>query len=327
MENSDLFKKKNNIESYKGEKMNWKLWTGIGAVMIFLVAGIGITYSHGNKVLEKNSFGIVSATEYWSGEEGQIVARFVDYKGDPMSVINCTANILYPDNSPFITGQLMSSSAIAGDFYTTFTVPATEGIYDYGVTCYYPQGARTKSITSTKTFHVSPALNFLTVINSTQAEILSDIADMQIDVDNIYSDTQYVRSNMVLDSAFQSNMTQINTKLDDIQGDVTTLMTYCDDVVTNASSLCQMVYQMNAQIGTLDMAGLNSQLAEINATTHSTYDYMTVTLAGNINTLLSDTGIIKETTTQINSTVNSVKNDTQTILENQQNEVHLNVIS
>lgn len=307
--------------------MNWKIWTGIGAVMVFLIAGLGVGYSHGNKVLEKNSFGIVSATEYWTGEEGMIVARFVDYKGDPMSVINCTADILYPDNSPFITGQLMSSSAIAGDFYTTFTVPATEGVYDYGVTCYYAQGALTKSITSTKTFHVSPALNYIKVINSTQAEILSDVADMQIDVDNVYLDTQYVRSNMVLASAFDSNMTQMNTKLDDVQGDVTTLMTYCDDVVTNASTLCQLVYQMNAQVGAIDLSGITTSLAEVNATTHSTYDYLTVTLAGNINTLLADTGILKETTTQINSTVNAVRNDTQTIIANQENQVSLNIIS
>lgn len=309
--------------------MNWKIWTGIGAVMVFLIAGLGVGYSHGNKVLDKNSFGIVSATEYWTGEEGQIVARFVDYKGDPMSVINCTADILYPDNSPFITGQLMSSSAIAGDFYTTFIIPSTEGIYDYGVTCFYAQGALTKSITATKTFHVSPALNFLTVINSTQAEILSDIANMQVDVDNVYIDTQYVRNNMVLASAFDSNMTQINTKLDNVQGDVTTLLTYCDDTVTNASTLCQFVYQIDAQLGSFssEFTTIKNQIAEVNATTHSTYDYMTGTLAGNINTLLADTGIIKETTTQINSTVNAVRNDTQTIIANQESQVSLNIIS
>jgi hypothetical protein len=124
-------------------------------------------------------------------------------------------------------------------------------------------------------------------------------------------------------------MTQINTKLDDVQGDVTTLLTYCDDVVTNASTLCQFVYQIDAQLGSFssEFTAIHNEIAEVNATTHSTYDYMTGTLAGNINTLLQDTGILKETTTQINSTVNAVRNDTQTIIANQENQVNLNIIS
>ena len=107
----------------------------IGVISLLSVMAM---YVDGTDFVGENTFYIVSNTEYWSGETGQVISRFVNFKGDPIAVTNCTTDILNPDGSTFfVTDELMTSSGVTGDYYYQFTVPDTEGIYDYSVTCRY----------------------------------------------------------------------------------------------------------------------------------------------------------------------------------------------
>jgi len=310
----------------------------IAGLLLLAIATAGAMYIDGQSIAKKDVFYIVSNTEYWSGETGQVVARFVNFKGDPITVNNCTADILYPNQTYFVQAALMSDSAIAGDHYYAFTVPATEGVYDYKVVCNY--GTPNKQKTASKTFHVNPALNKIKIldnINNTVVDIQGRVINLNTTLTSVYDDTQYLRTNFLTKTEFQNNMTVVNQKLDDIDTNLSILMQYCSNPQTNTSDLCALVHEINNRIidlNTTISTEVTNYLAEINATTHSTYDYLTGTLTTTINNIL---GITTETNTivkQINNTVNTIDTRTQTILsntsqilENQQNADNLRIIS
>src|SRR3990172_6402934 len=76
---------------------------------------------------------IISSTTYVPYENGQVIARFLDYKFDPIST-NCTATVLYPNKTIFINQQ-MAFVSILDNFYANFIVPEIYGVYEYSVTC------------------------------------------------------------------------------------------------------------------------------------------------------------------------------------------------
>ena len=303
--------------------METKTIIGISILSVFVIAMTSATamYYDGEEVASQNTFYIVSNTEYWSGETGQVIARFVDFQGLPISVDNCTTDILTPDGSTFfVQDELMTASGITGDHYYQFTVPATEGVYDYSVTCRYSPN---KEATSSKTFHVSPALNkikALDELNVTLQGIEADLEGINTTINNVYTDTQDIRANMVTDTNFQDNMTAIFTELTAIEGKVDEVQAFCDNTETNSSSLCQLIHGINNQV--VDTQNymettIKLELDEINATTHNTYDLLSGTINTNINTILTNLGILTTTVNQINTTVNNIQTDVTTVLTNQ----------
>lgn len=286
---------------------------------------------------------MVSHTEYWSGETGMIAVRLVDSQGNPISVTNCTASILDPSNNYIIDTALMSSSTFPGNFYYNFTVPATEGVYQYSSTCNW---APNKQQTASSSFHVSPALNLEKVINTsinTNNALLVNLTSQTL---NIYNDTQYIRSNMLTEATFNTSITNTNAQFTTLQNNVSQLMQYCSNPQTSTSTLCAYLQNINTTIaGTITNTAL---LEEINLTTHNTYNYMTTTLfnkvndvfnlANDINNTITQTqntvNNINTTTTQTQNTINNVNttttninNDTQAILDQLNNQVTMTVSS
>jgi hypothetical protein len=143
---------------------------------------------------------MVSHTEYRFAENGQIIARLVDYQGAPVSVLNCSATILYPDKTVFADNELMSSSVnISGDHFYGFTTPeGPEGVYEYQATCYYLQGMQTKSQSVTNSFHLSSAFNQvlgnLSGITSGFSVVSSELQVVNTTVNNIYDAMLVVNS-------------------------------------------------------------------------------------------------------------------------------------
>ncbi len=114
------------------------IMTSVIATIFIIMATVTAMYQDGKTIAEEENFYIVSNTEYWSGETGQVIARFVNFLGNPITVNNCTTDILYPNSTTyFVQDALMTSSMISGDHYYQFTVPDEEGVYDYKVKCIY----------------------------------------------------------------------------------------------------------------------------------------------------------------------------------------------
>lgn len=325
----------------------------IGLVCLFLALGGVVSYDHGNAVLGDNQMFMISHSEYWTGEQGKIVGRLLDFQGNPITVTNCTVDIYNPSMGLFVSNGVTDNSQqlVSGTHFYDFTVPATEGVYEYIMTCNY---APNKQMSVANSFHVSPALNTIktmnmsfaqfvaqelshynslqaniSVINSDLLVIKTDLTDIKLNLTDIYTDTQYIRSNMLTSTVFQSNITQVLNNQNTIIGqgqsilnNLTAIENFCGDATTSGSQLCLWVDQIQSQVGSMNttVASYTGILNEINQTTHSTYDYMTGTLASNINSIISALGRVETNTVQINATVNTIK-------ENQEAQVIMEVTS
>jgi len=322
-------------------------------ISIFIATVFIYSYEHGNNVIGEDIFYMVSHSEYWSGEEGQIIARLYNWQGDPIDVDNCTVDIYYPDKTSFISGGLTDDSLelTTATHYYNFTVPDVEGVYLYMVTCNYPPN-KVRSISST--FHVSPALNEIKVVNQSIVDLTAqelshfntvqlnfsfvngelvfikdDLTTIKVNLTDIHDDTNYIRDNMLTETLFTSNITTvlnnqniIITKEGDILNNITVIQQFCDSAETSGSSLCLWVDEIRNKVNdiNLTMFNYNSYLIDINQTTYSTYDYMTGTLATNINNIFETTQRIETNTIQINNTVNTIK-------QNQEDMVYMEVTS
>lgn len=332
------------------------------ALGVFVLLGLGgaISYTNGNAVSSEDIMYMVSHSEYWSGEEGQIIARLYDWQGSPITVDNCTVDIWYPDKTSFISGALTDDSlqATTGTHFYNFTTPDVEGVYQYMVTCSYPN-QKVRSVANS--FHLSPALNFIrnvndsitaltaqelehfntmqdnfSFINGELVVIQDDLTIVKANLTDIHDDTNYIRENMLTETLFLTNISTVINNQDtiigqgnDILNNLTAIEQFCDTATTSGSSLCLWVDEIRSKVGDINSTvnDYSSILSEINSTTHSTYDYMTGTLATNINNIATDVttilGVVNrvETNTQqINSTVNTIE-------QNQEDVVYMEVTS
>jgi hypothetical protein len=303
---------------------------------------------------------MVSHSEYWTGESAQVIARLYDWQGSPITVTNCTVDIFYPNKSPFVSGALTTDTlqTTTGTHYYLFTVPSTEGIYQYMVTCNYPN-QKTRSVAST--FHVSPALNMQKVINMTLVDLSNQeqthfnigqvnfsninlgITVIQskediiiLNLTDIDAETDYIRANMLTSISFDANFSQIInneqtiiTQGGNILNNISALENFCGDAVTSGSQLCLWVNSINNKVTDVNatVKQYTAILAEINTTTHSTYDYMTGTLATNINNIFGIVQSTQATAIQINTTVTDIQSTVNAVKTNQEDQVYMEVTS
>jgi hypothetical protein len=85
--------------------------------------------------------------------------------------------------------------------------------------------------------------------------------------------------------------------------------------------------QVLAAIGGITIPDYSAILNQINATTVSTYDYITGTMASNINDALTALGVINATVNRIEQKTDVINATTQQILQNQEDEVFINTYS
>ena len=140
------------------DKLKVLLLFGVVFSVVLSVFGVPYVYDmYKAKVISidigDDVFYIVSSTEYIYGADGQIVVRFVTSRDVPVMVDNCTVDIVFPNQTYYIQGGLLVPGLVSGDHYYDFTVPDTEGVYDYSATCIWGDNSRSSS----KTFHVSPS--------------------------------------------------------------------------------------------------------------------------------------------------------------------------
>jgi hypothetical protein len=239
------------MDSMTDTKKKIKYPTLIVALLAFsfLFGGAAaiVAYATGNEVVDGASMMMISHTEYRYSEPGQIIARLVDFQGNPVTVNNCTTDILYPDKSFFVQAALMSPSTnITGDHYYGFTTPAgPEGVYEYQATCTYAAGAKTASVTNS--FHLSGAFN--SVFNNL-TQIQSDLAAVNSSLSIAINDsTNTILTELAnVNGSLYNEMNNINTSLtqyinqtfNDLNasfgGDIENVLTEIDNLQTNINN-------------------------------------------------------------------------------------------
>lgn len=118
-------------------------------------------------------------TEYESGEQGKLAIVLIrtNIFGIPSAVTGatCRATCLYPNGSYFFVNQTAAEQNVSGVYDYDFTVPETEGVYVAGIFC----NKSSVNYFATGSFHVNPALNRITSVQSTVNSILSGVNNIR----------------------------------------------------------------------------------------------------------------------------------------------------
>ena len=208
---------------------------------------------------------MVSHSEYWSGEEGQIITRLLNYQGQAI-VATCEVNILYPNKTYFAVNQSMTFSV--DSYYYSFTTPDTEGVYEYKATCTYAGGSKTRSVMNS--FHLSPALNFIQISYDNLSQQIADLSNLSsvnfqnttFNLEQIQEDTDYIRENLLTNASILEYQTDVLSKLDNISA-------FCNTSYMSSSALCLWVSETKERLIGMN-ASVDSYLYVINGTTDTT---------------------------------------------------------
>jgi len=143
------------------------------------------------------AIGMVSGTEYISGEEGQIIIR-LDY--DSFDDINCFVSILFPNKRFFVEREKMLKSAISGNYYFSFETPKDVGIYEEYIFC----SDGLDSIDTSSSFHVSTGLNMIAEVLNKQKILLEEVDNLNENMSDLREDVnqKISESENILNSKF-----------------------------------------------------------------------------------------------------------------------------
>lgn len=299
----------------------------LGVVFAFMSGAF--MYATGGQVVQNAYMSMVSHTEYRYAEAGQIIARIVDFKGDPVSVNSCNATILYPNKTTFVNMAGMTATGIGGDFYYNFTTPSgPEGVYEYQATCFYNPS---KNASVTNSFHLSSALSTiqgnisliqgnLTLIsqqiNATNASLSGQISALSASMGGNFS-------------VVQSNFSQVLAAIAAINASTVNFTPVLDGLNNLNTSLAgnfSVIINNQVQINTT-ANNIYSLLQVVNTTTTNTYAYVTGTLTLKIDDALTQLGIINATVNRIETNTVAINDTVNAIRTNQENAVVMSISS
>jgi len=136
---------------------------------------------------------MVSGTEYISGEYGQVIVRLSDIHGNPKKDVNCSATILYPDKTYFLTDLNLIASSTEGNYYAEFMTPSDTGIYEETIKCTILTKDGETNMTVSSSFHVSIALNYVKEMLDKEAAHYLEITRR---LNNLSSDISYLNESV-----------------------------------------------------------------------------------------------------------------------------------
>lgn len=187
---------------------------------------------------------IVSSTQYIPFENAQIIARFLDFEYIEINT-TCYAYVLYPDKSTFINQQMTASTPL-GNYYITFVVPDTIGIYEYSVMC----GVNGKNISGSKAFSVTSIANAIINFTNQSTILITDLINNQTIWIN---DSQNEQNNLI------TNLSDRNFNISqEIYNYVTTDLT--NITINIEENITELI---NTQIGTETNESVKSLLIQI----------------------------------------------------------------
>jgi UDP-N-acetylglucosamine transferase subunit ALG13 len=167
----------------------------------------------------------------------------------------------------------------------------------------------------------------LTNVNSSVSNLVKTLNDdiksylvqylpvIKTNTDNIYSDTQW----LVTNAMNKDDRDAMAARFNSLDENVTLIEGFCKNTQTNSSALCQEVYNLKTTLNTVRLEQ-TTYYQDLDNTVTNTWDLLSGDIATNINSLMSNVGIIKGQTTQINQTLEQIRED-------QTSQVSIHVIS
>lgn len=196
-------------------------------IVIFLLIGLSIfLIIHFRNASLEPQIKMVSGTEYISGEEGQVIVRLEDFRGNPILDADCIVSLLFPDKSFFLTDVSMNLSTIPGNYFHTFVTPQTPGIYEKHIICTVTRDDDEFILTTSYSFHVSPGLNLIVEMSKSQREQYNELLERLNNLD--------------------ANLT---AKIDSVDNRVYNVQNYIDtNVMAEINELNQDIYDLNVTL-------------------------------------------------------------------------------
>jgi hypothetical protein len=166
--------------------------------------------------------------------------------------------------------------------------------------------AGTEEVITTKLTNVSADLSTLvsTMVNDVQSYLELYLPDIKTTADNVYTDSQW----LVTNAMNQADKAEFDTRFDDIDSNLALIKDFCSDTGTSTSDLCVEIDALQASMDTLRQEQLD-HYTDIDETTTNTWDLLSGTITTNISEILTQLGIIRAQTTEINETLNAMRDD------------------
>jgi len=153
------------------------------------------------------------------------------------------------------------------------------------------------------------------VTGDLNVQLNSVLEQLTLQLQNVKDDTTWLTTHAMNDS----DRDVIYQRFDNVDGNLSLLEEFCSTSDTNSSALCQEIYNIKAAAVVMHNEQV-AKLEELDNTTTTTWEFVSGSLSQRIDTLLTDVGIIKAQTTDINSTVHE-------ILDNQESQIDARIIS
>jgi hypothetical protein len=197
----------------------------------------------------------IGATEYQSGETTNLTVQIQKADGTPLNSATTTITIYKPDNSVVVNSASMTYlPSSSGLYYYSYLIPATEGVYTYQVTATY----QSNTSYSSHAFHVSPALNTISTINTNLNTVNTNLNTANTNLNTANTNLNSLANNLdVLIGAFIVTQSTVN----DLSASATSFIT----ALTNSTN----DFYKNAVL-TFTAGTLNGQVRRISAYNGST---------------------------------------------------------
>jgi hypothetical protein len=184
-----------------------------------------------NRTPDQAYVDVVSKTEYYGNETGQVIIRTSDYLGNPLNA-TCNASIIFPNKTFWYIDTSLSPSSITGNYYKEVTIPDVLGVYEYSFTCDIDLYGKSVTVKRSSSFHVSIAYqkfqeiidkldalnNTLIQINQTNYEQYQNLTGMINNLSyNMNNNFTYTNS-LIQNISVYINMTNVT---DDIKTNIT----------------------------------------------------------------------------------------------------------
>ena len=269
--------------------MNGRILLTITVVGILISTLIAFAYSNGSKVINEPKINFVSGTEYWSSsgvgitEKASTIVSIVNYKGEPFPMQSCSATVFYPNKTAYISNNQMSQSSVPGNWYLDMPVPSVEGNYEQHVTCFYTGG----NISTSKSFHVNPALNYL----------------KRLGLDLLEVGTNLTNVNFTIHTKVDQTKTDLNTRINTAETNLDNLI---DSVYGNLS---EQLHKANAT--------LISKITDVNVSIFGKIENSTSIITARITVAETNlNNLINEVNTNLTDKLNAVNADLDATLRN-----------
>ena len=156
-------------------------------------------------------------------------------------------------------------------------------------------------------------------LNEMQTSLSTQLTDMLNDLTAQLTDIKADTTWLVSNAMNQDDMAEIEDRFSSLDSDLDKVLAFCSETVTNSSALCVEVYALRQQVEALRVEQEN-QFDVIDATTTTTWQFLSGSISDRIDSILINLNIIQEQNEEINST-------THEILDEIQGEIRASIIS